>query len=332
MGQSIAQGDNQAIAQGRNQVKGQQGLMGQSIAILLIALSLLVSPVHAQTNGPLDLTTPGTGTPPPAESSAAEPDQTGSFILQLQAQLHADGPLVPDGLIWRVFKADDTQAEPDALIVEKGGSIALALPPETYIIHASFGLASAIKKVRVERNNQSETIDLNAGGMQLSSVVGDGRPINTSHISFDIYSERDQTGNRSLLQQKTAFNQVVRLNAGTYHVVSRYGEANAIVRADIRVRPGKLTNATIIHRAAMITLKFVNEPGGEALANTIWTVLTPGGDTVAENVGAFPTMILAEGDYTAIAKHEGEIFNRNFSVEAGVNRDVEVLFTKLERQ
>ena len=36
-------------------------------------------------------------------------------------------------------------------------------------------------------------------------------------------------------------------------------------------------------------------------------------------------MVLAAGDYTAIAKHDGRTFERNFTVEAGVNRDVEVL-------
>ena len=40
-------------------------------------------------------------------------------------------------------------------------------------------------------------------------------------------------------------NTVVRLNAGTYHVVSTYGAVNAVIRADIRVEAGKLTEATV---------------------------------------------------------------------------------------
>jgi len=57
--------------------------------------------------------------------------------------------------------------------------------------------------------------------------------------------------------------------------VSNYGDANATVRSDIRVQTGKLTDTTINHRAAIITLKLVNERGGEARADTQWSVLTP---------------------------------------------------------
>lgn len=101
---------------------------------------------------------------------------------------------------------------------------------------------------------------------------------------------------------------------GTYHIVSNYGDSNAVVRSDIRVQPGKLTDITVTHRAAVITLKLVSDRGGEALANTNWTVLTPGGDVIKETVGAFPRVVLAEGDYRAIARNEGRTFEREFKV------------------
>lgn len=107
--------------------------------------------------------------------------------------------------------------------------------------------------------------------------------------------------------------------------VQRLGDANSVVRSDIRVRAGKLTDATITHRAAVITLKLVGEKGGEALANTSWSVITPGGDVVKESIGAFPRMILAEGEYRAIAKNEGKVFEQTFKVVNGVDREVEVL-------
>ena len=66
------------------------------------------------------------------------------------------------------------------------------------------------------------------------------------------------------------------------------------------------------------------EKGGEALANTAWSVLTPGGDVVKESIGAFPRVILAEGEYRAIARNEGKVFEREFKVVTGVDGDVEV--------
>jgi len=91
------------------------------------------------------------------------------------------------------------------------------------------------------------------------------------------------------------------------------------------VEAGKLTEATIQHRAAKITLKLVADTGGEALADTAWSILASSGDIVGESVSAFPTMVLAEGTYTAIAKNKDKIYQRDFTVEAGHNTEVEVL-------
>ena len=97
------------------------------------------------------------------------------------------------------------------------------------------------------------------------------------------------------------------------------------MRSDIRVQLGKLTDVVVNHRAAVITLKLVAQTGGEALANTQWSVLTPGGDVIKESIGAFPRVILAEGDYRAIARNDGKTYEREFRVVAGVDGEVEVI-------
>ena len=79
------------------------------------------------------------------------------------------------------------------------------------------------------------------------------------------------------------------------------------------------------HRGAVIRLKLVNERGGEALANTQWSVLTPGGDVVKEAVGAFPKVILAEGEYSVVARNEDKTYNGKFKVEPGFDREIEVM-------
>ena len=109
----------------------------------------------------------------------------------------------------------------------------------------------------------------------------------------------------------------MRLNSGTYHVVSTYGSVNAVIRSDIRVEAGKLTEATVEHRAAELTMKLVREPGGEAIADTSWSLLDESGDPVREIVGAFASMVLAEGDYTIIAKNRDRIYQRDFTVVGG---------------
>jgi hypothetical protein len=170
-----------------------------------------------------------------------------------------------------------------------------------------------------------EVFDLPAGGLRLEGKVGDTR-IPAGQISFDVFrGSQFEPGDRRPIAEHVMTGGVVIVPEGTYHIVSNYGDANSVVRSDIRVQAGKLTDITVNHRAAAITLKLVADKGGEALANTAWSVLTPGGDVIKESIGAFPRVILAEGEYRAIARNEGKVFEREFKVVAGVDGDVEVL-------
>ena len=46
---------------------------------------------------------------------------------------------------------------------------------------------------------------------------------------------------------------------------------------------------------------------------------------IREAIGAFPSVTLAEGDYVLIARHEGQVYTREFKVESGVDKDIEVV-------
>ena len=174
-----------------------------------------------------------------------------------------------------------------------------------------------------------ESFEITAGGARFEGRVGDSK-IPPGQISFDIFRGSQFEaggggGEQRALAANVATGDVVLLPEGTYHVVSNYGNSNATVRSDIRLQPGKLTDVVVNHRAAVITLKLVNERGGEALANTQWSVLTPGGDVVKEAIGAFPKVILAEGEYSVVARNEDKTFNGKFKVEPGFDREIEVM-------
>ncbi len=168
-----------------------------------------------------------------------------------------------------------------------------------------------------------DTVVLNAGALRLSGSVGD-RPIRDPRLTFQVV-QGSGGGGATVIEEVRGNGRIVRLPAGDYHVISRFGDANAIMTGDVRVEPGRVTDVTLFHRAAVVTLKLVADRGGEATADTAWSVLTPGGDTVREFIGAFPTMVLVAGEYTAIARHNGRIFSDRFVVEPGRDRDVEVL-------
>lgn len=245
----------------------------------------------------------------------------------LEAQLQADGSALPAGITWRVFAPHPGPDGKLPLIGEaRGGAIEVRLAPGDYLVHAAYGRAGATKKISVRPGGGSDKVIINAGGLKLSALVGSDEPLTGEEVSFDIYApDEDGSDERVLLVPDAPPEQVIGLNAGIYHVICRYGDANAVVRADIRVEAGKLTEATIYQKAARLTLKLVSAHGGEALANTSWTIITPQGDSVIESVGAFPSVVLASGDYTAVASHQGRNYERNFTVEAGLDRDVEVI-------
>jgi hypothetical protein len=267
------------------------------------------------------LTTPHTTAP-----IAVPMVPAGQVALALSARFGKGAPLIDGGLTWRVYSANrDTTGAFRLLKEDKSPAPTLVLPPGAYIVHVGFGLATAVKPVTLNGPTVHADFDLPAGALRLEGRVGDVR-IPPVQVSFDVYKgSQFEPGDRRPIAERVMTGSVVVVPEGTYYIVSNYGDANSVVRSDIRVQAGKLTDITVTHRAAAITLKLVSEKGGEALASTAWSVLTPGGDVIKESIGAFPRVILAEGEYRAIARNEGKVFEREFKVVTGVDGDVEVL-------
>ena len=117
----------------------------------------------------------------------------------------------------------------------------------------------------------------------------------------------------------------MRLNAGIYSVVSIYGDANATARADVTVEAGKLTEVTLAHAAAKVTFKLVTRRGGDAIADTQWSLATNQGEQVRQSSGALPTHFLAPGVYVVSAKHAGRQYRRDFTVKSGDVAMIEVV-------
>jgi hypothetical protein len=263
---------------------------------------------------------------PAAPPSAAAPAAPSQGVLSLSARYGKDMPGINGGLVWRVFadRPDETGTF-KMLREDRGPTPNIALPPGNYVVHVSLGLVSAVRAVSLKAETDRESFMLPAGGLRIEGRVGSSK-IPQNQISFSIYKGSQFEGSdRPPVVPSVAAGDVVLIPEGTYYIVSNYGDANSVVRSDIRVQAAKLTDVTVTHRAAVITLKLVSDKGGEALANTAWSVINPGGDVIKESIGAFPKVVLSEGDYRAIAKNEGKVFERPFSVVNGVDGEVEVI-------
>jgi hypothetical protein len=248
--------------------------------------------------------------------------------VTLTAYLAEGSAPMTSGIVWRIFhghpakdgsyKLLQTLQEPQPTV---------ELNPGEYLINIAYGRAYLTKKIGVwPQNPVKEDFVVNAGGLRINATLG-RQPISAEHLlKFEIFSDtQDQFGNRQKLLGDMRPGVVIRLNSGIYHVVSTYGDANSVVSTDLVVEPGKITEAGIDHDAGKITLKLVQRSGGEAAADTHWIVYNAVGEVIKESAGAFPTHILAAGDYRVAAQHGDQQYAGAFTVAAGDAKLVEVL-------
>ena len=262
----------------------------------------------------------------PSLSQSLPPVTIGQVTLNAGATFAGSNEPIRSGLVWRIFEDRGDASQPNIVARSTSPTPSFILSPGNYIIHAAYGFASASKRISVQRGNLNERLAINAGALQLKGAVS-GSPIPANRVTFSVYVPEAQNSEGRLVIADAKSNDMIRLPECTYHVVSTYCDANAIMRSDLKVESGRVTEATLNNRAAAVTLKLVASAGGEAFAGTAFSVLTPGGDVIREAIGAFPSVTLAEGEYVLIARHEGKVYTREFKIESGLDRDIEVLAT-----
>ena len=252
--------------------------------------------------------------------NAGEPLQ-----VTLKASLKEEGESMQDGLTWRIFStAPDPNGHFELIATSEGGTVTLSIAPGEYYINCAFGRASSTRRVTIKPGDKNLTYDfvLNAGGLMLNATIGDNGPAEPDKLRFAIYE--DTGGQRDLVIDDVKPETIVRLRQGTYEIVSTYGDLNAEAHARLRVKAGEITEATLKQKAALVTLKLVATDGGEALADTAWTVLGASGDVLTESTSVYPTMILSEGTYTVIARNKQDLFEKSFTVVPGQTQHVEL--------
>ena len=273
---------------------------------------------------------------------AAAQDSEGQSTLNLSAAL-GSGPPLSAGLRWRVFAATPDSEGLHRLIVESPlPRPALSVPPGEYVVHVAFGLASATRSISLGPEPLDVKLPLSAGALRIHCTSEGDKPIDAAEISLAIYVPERNNSTAKLVYAKAKENDVIGVPEGNYHIASTFldthgigslGQAktgaaiptNSIAAGDVNVATGKIVDVTLRHHIATLTIKLVNAPGGGALANSTFTVLTPGGDIVRELAGAFPSLVLAEGEYVVVARHDSRTYQATFTVQSGMDRDVEVL-------
>ncbi|WP_156453109.1 hypothetical protein [Polycladidibacter stylochi] len=256
---------------------------------------------------------------PNANSQLQAPDTTKQATLYLVAKLAKGMPNLTKGLTWHVYEAkENTDGSLNLIQTVQDSDCELRLEPGRYLVHTAYGNVTTVTRYDLTPGVTTGTILLNAGGIRLDAAFAKDLKVPRSQLRFDIYDMTyDSEGNRKKIASNIKAGALIPVAAGTYHIVSRYGEINAKVRADIHVGAGKLTEAMLYMKAGSVTLKLVDEHTDSSLANTAWTVLTSSGDKIASGNGAYLDLTLASGRYQVIAQNSGHTFKDNFDVLTG---------------
>jgi hypothetical protein len=286
------------------------------------------APAPDATAAPLEITAPAAEPSPTAATEAIEAVTADPQPVTLTAMVTDGGQAIGEGLVWRIFSTKtDTQGQLELAAKSDSAVAKVELTPGNYVVHVAYGRAQASDTIVVAQGDNSKNIVLEAGGLRLNAAVTGDVPIPINLLHFDVFTTGSSDADRAIVAQGIGANDILTVNAGTYHIVSYFGAVNAVVRADLRVEPGQLTDATLYHRAAQTSFKLVSEAGGEAIADVDWTVKTTDGTTIFTDTGAFPSTVLQEGDYLVLAKRGDTVFNREFEVQPGQPREIEVLTT-----
>ena len=295
---------------------------GPTLGTALMAL-LLATPGRAQDTGGFHRIGPNLPTPSVTGPELPPPVAQTDATLSLKAMFAGSDKPMRSGLAWRIYEDRADGVKPNIVARSEAAEPSFTLAPGAYVATVTYGFASASKRLTMAGSPVSDGLRVNAGALKLSGAIGDVK-IPPAEVTFAVFVPIGTNSEGRLVRSGVKAGELLRLPEGTYHVVSTYGESNAIQRADLKVENGKVTDATLSHHAATVTLKLVAAPGAEAFAGTAFSVLTPGGDTIREAIGAFPQVVLAEGDYVLIARHDGQVYTREFKVESGMDRDIEV--------
>ena len=316
--------------------------ISRRVAFACACILLTMSSIHAQTaDRAADHPAAAAPSTSPATRAAITGDtRKGQLSLSAMMTPHDIQPVAKAPIRWRVFEDQpDAQGHHAMIATSNDATPTLTLPQGTYLVHAALDLASAVRRVTVTSQASSERLILNAGALRIVGLLGD-KPINPAKLAISIFVPEAGNSEAKLVLAGAKAGDLIALPEGNYHVVSTLldtagyagaqksgvgNKTNSVVSADLKVQAGKLTDATLRHHSAVMTLKLVNDPGGEALANTAFTILTPGGDVIRELIGAFPSLVLAEGEYVAIARHDSKTYQTIFRVSSTLDRDVEVL-------
>jgi len=147
----------------------------------------------------------------------------------------------------------------------------LALPVGRYYVTAEYGSALAATEVDIKAGEiKSETLNLRAGILNLSSVLATASPPLAADVRYEVYeAAQDVAGHRKRVSSSPGHEGASRfaVPAGRYFVTAASG--NALASAEIDISAGEIRFETLNLRAGILNVSSALTAAGPALATGV---------------------------------------------------------------
>lgn len=240
---------------------------------------------------------PGPAAPAPSEAPG----------LRLTAALAGVGPALKIPVWWRVTKAE---APHDLVAKRSSPSLNLNVPPGSYEVEATLGLAKARKVVEVEASGPtSAQLGLAAGVLKISALAdkeGDlpADPVVTVSAIADGASSGKPAETPVWIGREPATEIV--MPAGQYKVRVQDGLASR--ETQVEVTPGNTVEAPVILGTGRLELSAAGYGGAEPITDVVYTVSEDDPDSpqgrrdVVRSADPAPVFVLPAGTYYLSAR------------------------------
>jgi len=254
----------------------------------------------------------------------------GSEGLELAAKLASNSPPLTTNIRWEIYNfiksSDGNRAQ---IVTSDVAQPVLPLAPAKYIVRAVFGVSSTAKVIKISPEQMTDaTFILNTGGIRVKPILIAGKPPAGKLPRQWIYlaSPPQNQAPPQLVATADDPDEIHQLTAGTYELISKFGTANAIVKTNVTISPGLLTDVEVSHKAGIVKFKlFKKWRGGEELKGASWKLFDDEGNEIADNLTASSGEIIAPGRYKVAAQYDGNTYTRIFRIKPGRKKLVQVI-------
>jgi len=254
----------------------------------------------------------------------------GSEGLGLVAKLASNSPPLEINIKWEIYNfLKSSDGNRSQILTSEVAQPTLPLSPGKYIVRAVFGVSSTAKVITISPAQITDaTFILNTGGIRVKPLLIAGEPPAGKMPQQWIYLSPSPASSSAPQLVATADDpdEIHQLSAGTYELISKFGTANAVVKTNVTISPGLLTEVEVSHKAGIVQFKlFKKWRGGEELTGASWKLFDDEGNEVASDLAAGSGEIIAPGRYKVTALYNDNTYTKMFNIKPGRKKLIQVV-------